>query len=173
MSKEVNEILTKAVDDADKAVDPNNLSLEALVLLINTERLKSLQENTLKELTELKKRQAKVAELHKILKSVNSATGSGGELDITNNEELKQMLQKAKEYGVEVKEDKTSFNREERDRLVENIRMSIEDLNVENDMQLQTVSRLTNERYESYQMARSILKPLHDAKVSFAKGIKS
>ncbi|HEY4831669.1 MAG TPA: hypothetical protein VIH61_03815 [Waddliaceae bacterium] len=174
MTKEANEILAKTIDEVNNSnIDPNNLSLEALILLINTERLKSLQDNTLKELNELKKRQTKVAELHKILRAVNSATGSGGELDITNNEELKQLLQKAKEFGIEVKEDKTSFNREERDRLVENIRMSIDDLNVENDMQLQTVSRLTNERYESYQMARSILKPLHDAKVAFAKGIKS
>jgi hypothetical protein len=173
MSNETNEILAKAIGDVDNTIDPNNLSLESLILLINTERLKSLQSNTLKELTELKKRQSKVAELHKVLKAINSATGSNGELEISNNEELKQLLQKAKDLGIEVQDDKTYFNREERDRLVENIRMSVDDLNVENDMQLQTVSRLTNERYESYQMARSILKPLHDAKISFAKGIKS
>jgi len=67
-----------------------------------------------------------------------------------------------------VKDDKFKYNKDERDRLVENIRMTIEDLNVKNDMQLQTITRLTNERYESYQMARSILKPLHDDKINKA-----
>lgn len=174
MSENVNEVLTDAIEAAGDGdvFDPNNLSLEALILLINTERLKILQDKTQNELVELKKRQAKVAKLHEIMKSINNATSSNGELDISKNEELKNLLKTAKEYGVDVKGDKMSYNREERDRLVENIRMTIEDMNVENDMQLQTVSRYTNERYESYQMARSIMKPLHDAKSSIAKGIK-
>jgi len=169
----VNEILSEAVGGPeDEGIDPNNLSLEALILLINTERLKFIQDKTLSDFTELKDRQKKVAELHKILKAINSATNADGEIDISDNEELKELLQKAKELGVDVKDDKFTYNRDERDRLVENIRMTVEDLNVQNDMQLQNVSRLTNERYESYQMARSILKPLHEAKTSHAKAIR-
>lgn len=167
------EILANTINGAQpKEIDPNNLSLEALILLINTERLKHLQDKTEKEFAALKERQERVAELHKILKAINAATDSKGELDISENEELKTQLAKAKELGVDVKEDLTAFNREERDRLVENIRMTVEDLNVQNDMQLQTISRLTNERYESYQMARSILKPLHDAKTSHARAMR-
>ena len=64
----VSEVLTKAVDN-EGGIDPENLSLEALILLINTERLKYLQEKTQKEFSELKDRQAKVAELHNILKA--------------------------------------------------------------------------------------------------------
>lgn len=167
----VSEVLTKAVDN-EGGIDPENLSLEALILLINTERLKYLQEKTQKEFSELKDRQAKVAELHNILKALNAATDAKGELDLTKNEELKQLLSKAKELGVDVKDGKFKFNKEERERLVENIRMTVEDLNVKNDMQLQVISRLTNERYESYQMARSILKPLHDAKTSYARAMR-
>lgn len=168
-----NEILTDAIKEVGaKEIDPNNLSLEALILLINAERLKHLQDKTEKEFSTLKERQEKVAELHKILKAINAATDSKGELDVTNSDELKGHLAKAKELGVDVKDNPGAFNREERDRLVENIRMTVEDLNVQNDMQLQTISRLTNERYESYQMARSILKPLHDAKTSFARGMR-
>lgn len=169
----VEEVLTDAIEAAEgNANDPKNLSLESLILLINSSRLKYLQENTFKELGELKGRQTKVAELHKIMKAINNATDASGNLDLTKNEEVKKLIESAKELGVDVQKDKTSYNREERDRLVENIRMTIEDLNIENDMQLQGVSRLTNERYESYQMARSILKPLHEAKTSLAKNIK-
>lgn len=168
----IDEIITEAAKALGKKdIDPKNLSLEALILLINAERLKHLQDKTEKEFKSLKERQDKVAELHNILKAINAATNSKGELDVTNNEQLKGLLKKAKELGVEVK-DGNKFNRDERDRLVENIRMTVEDLNVQNDMQLQTISRLTNERYESYQMARSILKPLHDAKTSYARAMR-
>ncbi len=168
----VQDVITKAVCKSVNDIDPKELSLEALILLINTERLKHLQNKTENELQELKQRQEDVKELHDILKAVNAATKSSGELKISKNQELQDLLERARELGVDIKEGKTSFTKEERDRLVENIRMTVEDLNVQNDMQLQTVSRLTNERYESYQMARSILKPLHESKSSLARALR-
>lgn len=168
----VNDILSSAVSKEGTPIDPNSLSLEQLILLINSERLKTLQDKTQNEFKELKTRQQNVKELHDILKAINKATGEDGYLDASGNGELQKLLDKARELGADVKEGKTSFNREERERLVENIRMTVEDLNVQNDMQLQTISRLTNERYESYQMARSILKPLHEAKTSYARGMR-
>lgn len=168
----VQDVLTDVVSKSKLGTDPKELSLEALILLINTERLKHLQDKTENEFKELKQRQEDVKELHEILKAVNAATKDSGELKISKNEELISLLEKARELGVDIKEGKTSFNREERDRLVENIRMTVEDLNVQNDMQLQTISRLTNERYESYQMARSILKPLDEAKSSLARALR-
>lgn len=166
-TEEINEIL------ANPAVsDPKNLSLEALVLLINTERLHHLHNKTHKEFTELKERQANVSRLHQLLKKINNNTTDNGEFDCSNHAELKELLSKAKELGIEIKDGKFKFTKGERDRLVENIRMTIEDLNVMNDMQLQTINRLTNERYESYQMARSILKPLHETKMQMAKGMR-
>jgi hypothetical protein len=155
--------------------DPKNkiydMSLEALVLLINTERLKFLHTKTHTEFTELKKRQDSVRALHTLIKKINNATNPDGTIDISNNPELQKLIKDAKELGVETVDDKTSYTKEERDRLVDNIRVTSDDLNVLNDMQLQTINRLTNERYESYQMARSILKPLHDAKMRAIKGI--
>ena len=161
----VSEILT---DSNNRTSD---MSLESLVLLINTERLKYLHQKTHKEFTELKQRQDQVRSLHNLLKKINNATDANGVLDLSNNQELQQLIKDAKELGVETIDGKTSYTKEERDRLVDNIRVTSDDLNVLNDMQLQTINRLTNERYESYQMARSILKPLHDAKMRAIKGI--
>ena len=165
--KDVQNEMTEAVNNYPGYND--DLSLEALILLITAERLKHLQDNTHKELSELKKRQEQVQELHKTLKAINNATDEKGELKST--EELKKLFEKAKELGADVDLTKESYTKEERERLVENIRMTVDDLNVQNDMQLQTVSRLTNERYESYQMARSIMRPLHEAKTRLAQAI--
>lgn len=162
----INEILN------DAAVDPQNMSLETLVLLVNVDRLKFLREKTHSEFTELKKRQGEVRTLHSLLKNINKLVNSSGELDATNSEELKKLLKEAKDLGVETKDGQLKFNKEEKDRLVENIRMTIDDMNVLNDMQLQSVNRLTNERYESYQLARAILKPLHEAKMQTARAVK-
>ena len=165
-SEEINVIKKTAA-----GVNPNNLSLESLALLINTERLKFLENKITHEFIELKKRQDKVTFLHKLIKTINTATNDKGEFDCTNNADLQKFLTEAKEHGVDLKENKFKYSKDERDRLLENIRMTVEDLNVLNDMQLQTITRLTNERYESYQMARAIMKPLHDDKVNKARSI--
>lgn len=170
-SQAVTEVLNSTLDTGDP-VDPNNLSIEALILLINTERIKNLQETTTKKFEELSKKQKDVAELHKILKAINAATKEKGELSLKGNADLKALLEKAKELGVNLDTGKESYNSLERERLVENIRTTVEDLNVENDMMLQEISRLNNERYESYQMARTILKPLYDAKMSHTRGMR-
>ncbi len=169
----VSEILTDITTEVNDSgsTDPKNLSLESMILLLTAERLHRLEDDSRKQMDELRKRQEQVSFLHKLMKTINTATGNTGTVDLSPYPELVDMLKKAKEMGVELDENKTSYNNDERERLVENLRMTVEDLNVQNDMQLQVISRMTNERYESYQMARAILKPLHDAKLSNARYI--
>lgn len=169
-TKEIVSQLINSVENSHEINDPN-LSLDALILLINTERLKYLKEKTRTELSELRERQEKVHTLHKLLRVINSITDDKGKVDCSNNSEMKDLLKQAKKLGVDLNDGKMKYTREERDRLVENIRITVDDFNVENDMQLQSISRLTNERYESYQMARSILRPLHEDKLRKAREI--
>lgn len=172
MAETITEPVMELLAAAETDPSPNNhLSIEALILLINTERLNYLKEQTRKELEELKNRQEKVKTLHKLLRAINKATDDKGKLDLSANPEIKDLIKSVKELGVDIKEGKLSYTKEERDRLVENIRITGDDYNVECDMQLQTISRLTNERYETYQMARSILKPLHDDKMRKAREV--
>lgn len=162
----INEAVIDRIKDVyPNETDPNHLSLESLALLINTDRLKFLENKITSEFLELKKRQDQVNFLHKLIKTINIATVKD-ELDFTNNQEIKDLIKIAKEYGVEIKDGKFKYTKDERDRLIENIRITSDDFNVLNDMQLQSITRLTNERYESYQLARSIMKPLHDDKIN-------
>lgn len=165
----INEVINKPTETGNSS-NSNHLSLESLALLINMERLKRLENKIATEFVELKKRQDEVSFLHKLIKTINTATVNE-EFDCTNNQELKDLLAKAKECGVDLKEDKFKYTKEERERLIENIRITADDNNVLNDMQLQTITRLTTERYESYQLARSIMKPLHEDKTNKARAI--
>lgn len=158
----------KPVAEAD---DFSNKSLESLVLLINAARLKDLENRITTEFIELKKRQDQVSFLHKLIKAINSATNNE-EFDCSKDAEMKELLKQAKEYGVDIKDGKYKFNKEERERLIENIRITAEDCNVLNDMQLQSVTRLTTERYESYHLARSITKTLHESIINAARAVK-
>lgn len=147
------------------------LTLEATTLLVTMEMISRLEAKTRNELTTLRERQAKVTFLHKLLKGINHITDDKGALDLTDHADIIELLEQAVELGVDVDTTKTTYTTEERTRLVENIRMTCDDLNMQNDMQIQTVTRLTNERYEAFQMARSILKPLHDDKINKARSI--
>jgi hypothetical protein len=170
---EVAEVINEAVTEVNKngPTDPKTLSLEALVLLLTTERLQKLETDSRSQLNDLRTRQEKVSFLHKMMKTLNTGTDSKGELDLSSYPDLSEMLKKAKDIGVELDEEKLTYSSPERERLLENLRMTVEDLNVQNEMQLQMITRMTNERYESYQMARAILKPLHDDKMNKARSI--
>lgn len=168
---QVQQILSDAIKEAanDKP-SSNHMSLEAMALLIHSQRLDHLEKKITTEFMELKKRQDQVNFLHKLIKTINIST-KNNELDCSANEDLKNLLNRAKENGVDIVEGKYKYNSDERDRLIENIRITADDLTVLNDMQLQTITRLTTERYESYQLARSIMKPHHEDKINKARAM--
>lgn len=171
-TKQSTAVGTNEVSDIDETPPPfKHEKIEGLVFLMLTTRLNYLKDELKKEFTGLQEGQEKVAELHKILQALKSNKGEKGDIDFTNNPELKTMIERAKELGVDVKEDKTVYTKEQLNDLFENIRMSVEDLNVRNDMQLQKATRMTSERYESFQLARAIMKPLHDDKHNKARAI--
>lgn len=165
-----------AVIGADSR-DPKDMELEQLVFLLLTERLNQLQQKSTDEFKELKKRQDEVVQMHKVLKMINSHTNDDSELSFEMSGDLMKHLKEIKEkLGIDIQDGnvndgKMTYSKDQRERLIDNIRMTIDDHNTKNDMQMQTVTRLINERYESYQMARAILKPIHDDKMSKARAI--
>lgn len=165
-NEEANKILTNNL-----GAGPTRMTLEHLTRLVNAERLRHLHQKTHSELGELKGRQQHVSTLHKLQKAINSATNADGTFDASSNKELQQQLADAKNLGIDIKDGKFSYNAGERERLTQNIQMTIDDLNVQNDMQMQTITNLNNERIESYQLARAIIKPLHDDKQNKARAI--
>lgn len=171
MTEQLEKILPSSVT-GNEELDTSNMSLESLILLINAERLRYLQETTTQKFQDLREKQKKVADIHNIMKAINSATTENGELHIKDNAALQDLLKTASDLGIEIKADKHSYNAIERDHLMENFRMSVEDLNVDNELMIQEISRLTNERYESYQLAKTCLKPLQDAKHSYARAMR-
>lgn len=170
----MNDNKSAAVDnnfvDAVKNGTPvgHKLTLEQLVVLVNTERVRSLEAKSKNELHTLKERYGQVRTLNDLRKRINNALSAGptAGLNLTSEPEVKALLEKAKTMGVPVIEGKMQYSKEEAERLLENVKMTIDDMNVLNDLQMQQISRLQNEHHESFQLAMSIMKPIHQAKMS-------
>lgn len=139
------------------------------------------------EFGKIKAGQNRARELNKLIQKINHAT-SKGELHCKDNKELMDMLESASKSapsttieknrgqdpdfnGIELDPKKTDYSKDELDRLLENIRMEVDDINVVNEMQLQNLNRLVTHYHEIYQMMKSIMKPLHDDKINKARSI--
>jgi vacuolar-type H+-ATPase subunit I/STV1 len=163
---------TDAAAQTDDTPSKKKVSVEGMALLVGMQNITKLEQKVRDELKTLSERRNQVTTLHKLLKSLNSVTDDKGEANLSKNPEIKEMLEKAKELGLEIPPIKDKYTKDERTRLVENIRTTCDDLNIQNDMQVQTISRMTNERHEAFQMMRGILKPAHEDKVNKARAIR-
>lgn len=91
------------------------------------------------------------------------------EQEIAEIEDVMRSFEGVKDSKGKIKTD--SYNKEERDRWVEILRTTSDDLNMLHQMQVQVVNRLNNERNETLLMSRTIMKTLHEDKLSKARAI--
>ncbi len=182
--------------DAVDTVNDVDLTIEQLTDLMILKKLGQLKEDFASKGKELKTRQDKVRWLHDLMQRMNKRINKEtGEIDLTHPKideatgELKEgesvdddkdlenllvlrrmMKEAANDRGYEI-EAKGKYNKDERERMTDSLRMICDDLNLQNDMQLQDLNQLINERYEVYQLARAILKPLHEDKLHKARAM--
>ncbi|CRX38649.1 hypothetical protein [Estrella lausannensis] len=152
--------------------DYNDWTLEKLLFLVHTERLKHLEDKSATTLDSLTESQDQVSKLHDLIAKINEITDKDGKINVEKGSEVEKLLKEAEEMGVKIAKTDGEFTDKEKERLVENIRLQIENLNVKNDMMLQEVTRITNERYEMYQLTRMAHKVLDEDKKNKARAIR-
>lgn len=91
------------------------------------------------------------------------------EQDVAEIEDVMHSLEGLKDNKGKLKTG--NYNKEERDRWIEILRTTSDDLTMLHQMQVQVVNRLNNERNETLLMARTIMKTLHEDKLSKARAI--
>lgn len=147
------------------------LSVESLALVCCTTGVSRVENQMANEYVELRERQERIHVLHQLQREINASSEAGEGFDWSDNPELQALVERARELGVPIPGEQGDYVFDEADQraLMENIRMTVDDLQMLNDLQLQKIANLTNRRYEFYQMARAILRPLHEAKVNAAR----
>ncbi len=108
-------------------------------------------------------------EVQQLLDAVRGITGITSAEEWTKVSdiiEIKRRLQEAKDlYHMDFKWPAEEFSKEEREALTSALDTSCKDCNLQNDMQMHDLNRAYQERLEILQMARGIIKALHDDKV--------
>lgn len=165
---------------ATHGVEEKRQSLESLLLEIRAARTQYIRDSIVKEVKELKERQSEVKSYHEIIAKINALTDKEGEVKV--DEELCDMLKKAVSAdgeggdkidggSLKILAVGESYRPEDRVRIIETLRMHIEDLNTQNEMQIQSVTQFNNELFETYQMLRAIDKPYDAAGRQCARSI--
>lgn len=173
MSADVNNIqLIQKSEGAGGGGDFEDWTLEKLLFLVHADKLKMFEDMSATTLEKLTDSQDKVSKLHDLIAKINAATDKDGKINVEKGSELEKLLKEAEEMGVKIAKADGEFTDKEKERLIENIRLHIENLNTKNDMMLQEVTRLTNQRYEMYQLTRMAQKVLDEDKKNKARAIK-
>lgn len=177
----------KSLEDAQKVKDAEyvaastqGLTVNQLTLMIIYHKLDLCKLESVRKITEYQRRREAIQPYTKALDLLNkNATTDGIKLkqdDAKTDEakaevgELRGLLEEFKKNGLAI-DVKDNYDAQDRDRLVENLKRGLEDLNVQNNMTLEGLQQSCNERYEAYQYARSIMKAGHDAGQQVARNI--
>jgi hypothetical protein len=152
-----------AVDTIEAAIPPipkRDISLTESLGLLKTVCVSRADAKIRTEADELDARGENVRSLHELLKAINSTTDKENGIDWTNKPELVSLLDTAKELGVNVPEDQLKFEADDKHRLTENVRMTLDALNLQNQRQYQRVTRLQQERTQVLQEVMGLLQRL-------------
>lgn len=134
-------------------------SLQALTHLLTQ---KAVRDNAIvqtEKLKELKGEQGKVRELQK-LQQLMTVVGDEGDLAITD--EMRSLIEKAEKYGAVIPKYEDKLTKEQRVDMVDRLRVTTENINQDNDMLLQAISRITNVAHEMYALARTLMRTGHE-----------
>ena len=162
----VEEVFAEKIDKTeDKENVKPSYSLETLALLVNKQRVDELEGKLKTHFKDLKKLQEEIKALQSLVRTLNAATDDNENLDLDKSAEAKELYELMdKRFDLKLP-NKTKFNGSARERMVDNIKMAIDERNLENDLLMNTIQQLNSERNESFQLANKIVKTLHDAKM--------
>lgn len=173
MSKEVS--LPTSVVDRKPLFGIKWARIDSLVNAILMERLENIEKKSTKQTEKLLSIQGDMKVLGDLLSKIVAKTDSTtGEFDASGDQELQDLLEKAKGLGLEYSNPSgdLKFTKFDRDNLVANL----DDLKKEKqtlmNYQIKQVEHLLTERTESYKYAHSILKTISDILMKITRNIK-
>lgn len=121
---------------------------------------------------EVHQRQDKMRLVNDIIAKINTLTKEDNSVDITQDPELVQLLQLARDNGVQIKEQQTSFNGLERDRLIENLHLAADSWDKENRSNTHRMEVIIKELDRLMMILKDIDRKENQAKHPMLAGIR-
>lgn len=121
---------------------------------------------------EVHQRQDKMRLINDIIAEINNLTDEKNGLDISQNADLLEKLQVAKELGVKIKEGQTKFSAIERDRFIENLHLAADGWDKENRHQTQKIEIVIKELDRLMMILKDVDRKEDQAKRPMLAGIR-
>ncbi len=107
---------------------------------------------------EVKQRQQKIKFAQEIMQELNNSIDGNGKLDISQKPELLEKLRVAKEMGINIPVDKSTFSSDEKDRLMQNLGLSVDAWDKENKQDTQKMQIYLDESNRYLTLATQAMK---------------
>lgn len=188
---------TQAVQKSTAMLDQgfDNLSIQQILKLMILEKAHEVRKSMVEQAKELRERQVRIHFLHTLSQKLTQAIKDGAidfgeeyeqvlaaeqaKTQEEKDEENKnpsdltalQLLIRAKnDFGYDLQLEK-EYDKEYVPKLLDSVRTICDDLNMQNNLQSQDLSQLVNERYEIFQLARSMTKVIDELMKRMAQGM--
>lgn len=163
-----------------REISGDGIALQTLTYMVLTEHIEELSKDIKSELDKVKKGQDKVVALNTLLQTLNSLTPVNNsptdrKFDMVQAPGIGEMLAQAEKMGVKLPPglENSQWDNETRERLTENINLTIKNLNMASEMQMQKVNRLMSEQDHARKLLASVMKNLHETLKRMISGIKN
>lgn len=157
------------VTAADNLETPNldHLSVNQLLDLFRLTRLARLTSTMDEEQKKLEDHMSNIEFLTKIAEKITGLTDDKGGLDLTlpGAEGLEEMLLAAKEMGVEIQADLSSFNPQQAQNISRNIHSAIDREKLQIDFGMNKSQKLQQQFHQIYLVLNTLVKKLDEANV--------
>lgn len=148
-------------------------SLEWLMSAIHAKNLDRIKEDSLEAYERLAKLQAENTLIQRIIGTINAATdGKTGDINFDKIPGFNDLMEKAREMGLELPEMKGKMTTEQRTRLIEGLKMISDTNSIEINMKTNEINNLQFALQESYQWMRAHAKSLDDCKKKILQNLK-
>lgn len=158
---------TVGIPEIAKELPPEKqLALGAMIYAIALRRQSELVQKSKDGMLEIQEKNRNIAKVNAAMQAINAC--ESGDLDLTNKPQLMEQLKQAKEAGAFIDLSKTKYSQEDRHRLLDNLRLSSDSLNMQTQTEMQQAN-LLSQVYENFTAARPITRAEHDAVMAIIK----
>lgn len=169
MADEINLNLIQVEDIIPVSNSGQNRGLKELLFLVKTEFMNFIKNKAAGKMNELDERSERINFLGNVLQIINLEVNSSGELDISANQDLKDVLLEAKAMGVKLDETQEFYTKDETDALKSNINIAMKGMYTKNDILMQQIIHMLQEGNLAQQFAKDNAKTLHETILALAR----
>ncbi len=130
----------------------------------------SIEERLRFEFNKISDRQGEVSKLHGLIETLNNAAKEGGSVELST-EELADFQKRAAELGVKLPKLDTKITKEQKDSVIQNINMRVDDLGTLTQKDFFKLQTLNQRKMQLWELLSSMEKMHHDIIMSIARKI--